>query len=288
MENLYPPHPPLSEDEIVCKVEIPPLNLCLDSKPPSIFSGQSFQHSPHPPIFEQTESKTITTHRHAPRSLYQKSEPTVPPGQIPYTGRPSRDSIHKKLKESQLLAQIKRENDFLSHLKDKLSLYKMNHEGKIYQFSQDYEEHYYRPIQQRIKNQMNNEQVQARRNERERLIQSMDKNPISIRSNQPLPELPAVRVDISDLQDPHLRYLFHQKQEESLSRYVLKANGQYTQKPKRPGRKTYNANDYKLLQEVRFFDGKNPENPIGPLVGKKFFDAKTDSSRTSNCFNYFG
>ena len=270
--------------EVISNVEIPSLNLCTTSIPPLIYSAR--EYAPLPPLFEQTQSKTIAP-RYKARNTNNPPYSEVAPGQIPYSARPS-VNYSKKINDSKLFSQLKEDQDFVSHIEEKLNLYRENHATKINQFSRDYNDHFYKPLQKRIIDRLSWKEIAERRKERESQFQLMDQHPIPIRSNRNLPPLPTIRVDISDLQDPIMRYKIHQKQENSLSQYVLEANGYTFSKVKLPQRKTINSNDLKILESVRFFHGNQPGLPHGSNVGKKYFSVNTTQSvNTKNCFDFF-
>lgn len=266
------------KDEIVPHHEVSELNLLLCGRHPDIYSARN---APVKPIFAPTEVSAIPNPRFSPVPSRPIDE--TPPGQIPRTARPNYANNRSLYKQSKLLSQVKEDQTFTESLSNKITAYDSAARMKTSVLAKDYEDHYYIPLQYRIKDKMTPKGYKLYQNKKQKLINYMDQHQVPIRSPRKLPAVPHITYSTEGLRDPTYKYIEHQKQEEELEKVVLEANGEKIIPKQKPPVNTLDYKMFSVQYQTRFFFGNDPQ---GNKTGRKVY-AGTGASRVGNVLDEF-
>ncbi|OHS98149.1 hypothetical protein TRFO_08991 [Tritrichomonas foetus] len=282
-----PPEP----SEVVQHVDVPELNLLLCGCHPDIYSARPHQRSLFIP--GNTQSSTALDESHGSQTaranphfaLYSTTlKDETPPGEIPKTERSENYYKKKQYQTSQFFSRLRQDEEFTKQMSDKLDAYRDCARVKKLVQSQDYEQHYYAPLQYRIKEQFSLKNYKNYLNEKERLIKSMDENPVPIRSPRKLPPIATIRISTNGLRDTTTKYIEHQREEEKLTRFIKKANGETFCEQKVPPINTLDYHMFEVQKETRFAFGNDPEH--GNKSGRRVFEG-TGTSRVGGEIDMF-
>lgn len=267
----------------IVSADVPHLQLCLDPRPPRVFSARRAPRASNGPV----EPAPRTSQGNNPRFKRTAIAPNfgeVEPGEIPYRSRPNTTSDMKKLSEqSMFMSRIKADEGFISGMEAKLQAYANCAEMKKIVHEQDYIDHFYRPLQYRIKDEMTPRKYRALTARKSRAIQKMDDNPIPIRSNRKLPKVPCVSVNQKGLKDPTYRYIQHREKERRLEEFIARSNGVPITVTKTP-KKMLDYAQYDVERHTRFFYGRTEE---ADRVGRKCFE-QHNASKVDRATDMFG
>ena len=268
----------------VVSANVPMLQLCLDPHPPKVFSARNAPRR----LDAMTARPPKTSQGSNPRFRRTAVAPNfrdVEPGQIPYRIRPNTTSETRDLTHhSILLAQLKSDESFVGDMERKLHMYGNAAESKKIIREQDYIDHFYRPLQYRIKDEMTPAKYLAMKVQRDEAIRKMDEHPIPIRARQSLPKIPCVSVTQKGLRDPAYRYVQHRESERRLEEFIARSNGMpLTARVKRPENMLDYAM-YDMQQHTRFFYGRTEE---ANKYGRRTF-AMHNSSKVDRATDMFG
>lgn len=191
------------------------------------------------------------------------------PGQIPYRLRPNTTSDARDLsRHAMFLTQLKADESFMSDIEKKLHAYNNAYETKKIIREQDYIDHFYRPLQYRIKDEMEPTKYRQLLQRRTAAIQKMDEHPIPIRARCSLPKIPCVSVTQRGLRDPAYRYVEHREGERKLEEFIARSNGFPLSARTKAPEKLLDYTRYDVERQTRFFYGRTEE---ADKVGRKTF-----------------
>ena len=246
--------------EVVRHSDVPEINTLLVGRNPGIFRARPAPLSARP--------------EYAPVEPPKRFHIREPDFQAPKSARPDFTSRVAAAKQAKLLAQVKGAEELTQSLETTLAAYENAHRVKAIVHERDYMNHYYRPLQMRIKEKMTGEKYREYKRRQEEMIRYMDEHPVPIQSPGRLPPVPGIKVNQRGLRDPTNKYMERQSEEERLTRFIDQANGVCSGKKKLPPIDTL---DYKALEarhHTRFFFGTDVEHAKS---GRRFFPGRTAS-----------
>lgn len=262
-------------ETVIQHQELPELNMLLIGRHPDIYSGAMTARQP---VREPLQGSVP---RMNPR--FKRDAPDFTPGDIPRTARG--DGTRKSLtKQSALLSQFRRDEEFADTMTQKLSAYSDAHKVKTIVHEADYMDHFYRPLQYRIKEKMMGQNYENYKKQKELMIRHMDLHPVPIRSPRKLPPVPGIKVSEVGLRDPTNKYVEHAVDEVRLSKFINEANGIKVEEKKLPPINTLDYRMYKVHYQTRFFFGKDEVN--GNKTGRRVYP-ETGRSRVGHVLNFY-
>jgi hypothetical protein len=154
------------------------------------------------------------------------------------------------------------------------------HKARV--IARDYEDKFYAPLQTRIRDQIRPDQYGKFTAQKTVAIQSMDTDPIPIRSSREPRSLPVIRVSTRGLPDHSHRYAQKKAKEEEFAKRIAAECGNPIVEVEKPQRDTLDYRLFGLQRETRFFDG-------GPALpkGKRFFEKSETFDCARNAFDDF-
>ena len=266
----------------IVSAEVPHLQLCLDPRPPNVFSARRAPRNHNEPVAPAKRSQG--NNPRFKRTAIATNFEDVEPGEIPYRSRPSTTSDMRKLSEqSMFMTRVKSDEGFIDAMEQKLQAYENCAAMKKIIHEQDYIDHFYRPLQYRIKEEMTPRKYRALTARKNKAIKKMDEDPIPIRSRRKLPKVPCVSVSQKGLLDPTYRYIQHRENDRKLEEFIAKSNGAQIEVKKTP-KKTLDYLEYDVHQHTRFFYGRTEE---ADRVGRKCFP-QHNASKVDRALDMFG
>lgn len=261
-------------DIVVQHQEVPELNMLLVGRHPDIYSGAMTARQP---VREPMQSSIA---KFNPR--FRSDIPNFTPGDIPRTRS---DGVRKSLtKQSLLLSQFRKDEEFTETMSRKLNAYSDAHKVKTIVHEADYMDHFYRPLQYRIKEKMTGRNYEEYKKRKEIMIRNMDLHPVPIRSPRRLPPVPGIKVTEAGLRDPTNKYVEHSVDEVRLSKFINEANGIKTAEKKLPPINTLDYRMYRVHYQTRFFFGKDEVH--GNKTGRKVYPG-SEKSRVGQILDFY-
>jgi hypothetical protein len=214
---------------------------------------------------------------------FSRVSPDWVPGQVPHFRRP--DTTATALtKQARLISEVRQAEEYTQSMSNTLQAYRNSHQIKAIVHEKDFEDHFYVPLQRRIRNKMVGDNYKQYLVKKDRLIRNMDAHPVPIRSHRQLPPVPRIEVQETGLHDPKNRYVEHQAIEERLDRVINRANGVVGPEKRTPGTKTLDYKLFSVLGQTKFFFGNDTQQPIH--AGVKCFPG-SGASRVGKMMDLF-
>ena len=206
------------------------------------------------------------------------------PGEVPRIEKSEKQLRMEKIKTAQFFSKLREDEKFAKNMSEKLDLYDSMAKKKTLMHKKDYDEHFSKPLQSRIKEKMEPENYRNYLTKKHRLIKSMDLSPVAIRSESSPAPIATLKVSTSGLKDPNLRYQKRKEEENRLEQFLREANGEIIEERKVPSRKTLDYKQFTAQRETRFAFGNDPE--MANKHGKKVFE-NSGISTIGNEFKMF-
>jgi hypothetical protein len=240
------------------------LRLLIGVHPPVISSTRP---APRPNVAAPGEEPQNRNPRSARR---HRTSSELPAGQIPYQVYPATGSSVQKLsQESHLIVQVRADEAFIEEMAAKSNAYARCAAMKRVIHQTDYEDHFYVPLQYRIRDQLTPKKYKQFLEKKKEAIERMDNNPVPIRSNRELQRIPFISVSKRGLSDPTYKYVEHVEKERKLTNFLARSNAEapLIRKGKTKDR-TLDYGQYELERHTRFYYGQTEE---AQKFGKKIF-----------------
>jgi hypothetical protein len=183
-----------------------------------------------------------------------------------------------------MVARVRNVQDTASSMQDKITAYARSWAVKRTIQEQEYQDHFYIPLQYRIRDQLTPDKYRAFLKEKNAAIEVMDLKPIPIRSGRPLPKIPIVSVSKRGLHDPAYKYVEHQQKERKLSTFLARSNGEEIKKAIKLKERVIDYARMAAEHQTRFYWGKIPK---ADEVGRKAFDEHNES-KVDRALDMFG
>lgn len=258
-----------NQDEVVQHSEVPNLNTLLCGAHPEIYSARVRTKRKLPDLRQNLETPSSVM------DLDQNNQYEVPPGEVPKTARPEAYYKNKQFQQSLFFAQLRQDEEFYNSMTKKLTAYQDASRKKKLVHEEDYESHYSKPLQLRIKAQMSPSNYNQYLSQKHKMIQSMDLNPVPIRSTSKLPPLATIKVSTQGLKDPAVQYQIRKRKEKRLNYILDEARGELKPEKKIPPLDTLDYHHITISQQTRFYYGNDPE--MGNKSGRKYFEDRGTS-----------
>lgn len=260
-------------DQVVQHADVPELNILLCGPNPEIYSARP-----------QKKKRTYTFYDPNEEQDHRFSNTDEASFDQPQTTRPDHSTTNKQIQNARFFSKLREDQKFTSNMDDKLSTYQKNRRTKSLILENDYENHYYRPLQQRIKSQITSENYNQYLSQKQQLIDSMDRNPIPINSPRKLPPIATIKFSTEGLKDPTTNYTKRRKEEEKIDRLFQNANNEERREQKVTPYQTLDYDHIYTQQKTRFYFGNDPE--LANKSGRKVFE-NTGVSKVGNEINQF-
>lgn len=210
------------------------------------------------------------------------------PGDIPRTSVTTSHSarLAKKAKkqQSKLISEFRQTADFTDAMEKKLQAYDNAKRLKTIVHNQDYEDHFLKPLNKRIKEKMQTDNYNSYLQRKAEMIRDIDRDPIPINATpRKMYPVPHMSISTQGLKDPSMKYYEQQAAEKKLTRFIMKANGEKVREMKVPPPDTLNYKKLNLQTQTRFFFGNDPQ---ANKKGRKTFKC-WDASDVGNELDYF-
>ncbi len=277
MSTLPPLHKTPEKDQVIQHAEVPELNILLCGPSPQIYSARSPNARKNVNISEPREFKTTESPR-----IYNNDDISMI--QEPQTTRSNKSARSKQIQNARFFSKLHDDQNFTQSMNNKLENYDKNMRTKAIIHHEEYENHFYKPLQRRIKNQITSAKYNQYLTQKQQLISSMDRDPIPINSPRKLPPLASIKFSTEGLKDPASKYADHQKEDKKIDLLFVKASGEEIKEKKVPSFQTLDYDHIYCQQHTRFYFGNDPEN--GNKSGRKVFEG-TGKSVVGNEMNHF-
>lgn len=212
------------------------------------------------------------------RSNSQNSVPITPENGIGFDER-SKMKEYNKLKSN--AATIENINNYLS-------VYDINAKRKKQLLHQEVEDKYLHPLSRKLVKKTSGLEYNKYIRSKTRAVTAFDHH-ARMKDNltEPTPQIPHLKLDVSDLTDPIVRYKKNQEHENRLKRIIQQSTNQVEEVKTYPERDAMNLKKWKILSETRFYDG-DPDSPNNMKMskGKKIYANKFKSDVEAQFDNF--
>ena len=171
--------------------------------------------------------------------------------------------------------KIQQEIPLFNNCKENLKLYEENHERKIYKIQHDFEEHFFKPFQNRLSNSLNNKDYNNFKKNKNKAITSLGPIPIlsTISKDEPI-EIPYLKISTIGLKDETKNYIKNNKLEKNLTKKIQINEGSFIPEISIPPRDTCDFNKWKCLSETRVYNFSSKgtkifENKFKSIISKE-------------------
>ncbi|KAK8889479.1 hypothetical protein M9Y10_034226 [Tritrichomonas musculus] len=277
MSSLPPLNKTSEKDQVIQHAEVPELNILLCGPNPEIYSARPSNQKKKFYISEPSESQTLQNPRF---STFDEASLN----QTPQTTRSDHSTTNKQIQNARFFSKLREDEQFTQSMNSKLTDYQKTRRAKSLIQHEQYENHYYKPLQRRIKNQITSKNYNKYLTRKQQLINSMDRDPVPINSPRKLPPIATIKFSTEGLRDPKSKYIDRQKEEKKIVQLFQQANGEETREKKVPPHQTLDYDHIYVQQHTRFYFGNDPEN--GNKSGRKVFEG-TGRSMVGNEINSF-
>jgi hypothetical protein len=176
--------------------------------------------------------------------------------------------------------KVRAEEANMGHMTALLDEYSINNTRKTLRLHQEMEEHLLQPLGKRLCRRLVGPRYQSHLQERQRAVTSFDQMSKKVDSyGEELPEIPCIRVAISDLGDPIAKYRAHIPDEKRLGKLIMEADGLVPPPSPVNERDTMNLRQWRILSETRCYHG-NTDVPV--RKGKR----SLSNARGTSCLAY--
>ena len=218
-------------------------------------------------------------------SKIKKEEPNIdltafPPEIKSYRNRrPNTVQQKLPLKENKEFSTKKFElihenKDLIKKVEANLVVYKENHQRKVSQIHQDWEERYMNPYNERMKNRLFGEKYDLFKTQKLRSITATGDRPTlsTLSLDEPV-DFPKITLGTKGLEDKVHKYHENNKKEQELTKFIQTKTGNYIEPPILKERNTVDLVAWRLQPETKFYcpDKEFPK-------GKKQFELKFKST----------
>ena len=253
-----------TENGVFPHVEIPDINTLLIGQTPKIYSARDL---PPKLMITEPDLPPKVNPRFAPIRTQQPLSQTT--NDLPKSARPHYKS--RSLVPKPKPFNIEEAKQYSARLNNKLEMYDRAHKTKSYIYAQDYEEHYYIPLVKRIEDKMTKEKYDQFLEKKHENYKKLDEDPIPIHSGKEPGKVEEITYSKKGLKDPADKYKEKEEQENSLVRFLCKANGEPLPPEKETPKETLNYTKYNAMASTKFWLG-NVGEPI--KHGKKAFPGR--------------
>lgn len=192
----------------------------------------------------------------------------------------------EKLRLRQMVTDLNEEKKYGDNLINKIDIYEQCHLTKSFMKERECEELYIRPLNLRIKEQLEDGNIEKHRERYREFVKRLDSNPTPILSDKDPGDVEHIIVDVSDLRDPMIKYRYRMETEDKLISFIKNGKESVREVPKLPPLNTLDYKMCKMRQCCRFFDG--PGNPYHSMkFGRKYYGDIRNSSRVPEALNSF-
>ena len=186
-----------------------------------------------------------------------------------------KEKKNELMKRSKITSQIQADHDLTSRIEERLNIYDEVKNIKKEYKGTEFEENYIIPFNNKLKEQIHEENYTNFLKNKNNAIKQADLNPIPIRSSHNLHPIPYIKVSTKGLKDPNNKYKNKMEKERSLTEIVNNVHGLPNNKKQIPPNSSLNFQKLQLNQQTRFFYGSDIK-----LIkfGKKQFDGAFKSN----------
>ena len=238
-----------------------------------------------PPYTPPTKQKLST--------FYDFPEPINPNEPVPTQSYENEIALKKKKKSEKILEKLKEDELKIKNVQSYLHIYRSNHQRKALKMHQDLEEGYFQPIHKKLAQQITGPNYTNYRRSKSEALELFNKQ-INTPGEGflPLPYVPSIEIDTTDIHDPIQKYRNECNKEDQLIKVLEKQTGKdfscCSSQPvstfpstrtkcssKMPLIEPYQESDKDtVLKETRLFNDGPPQNIP---KGKKIFNDKWKS-----------
>jgi hypothetical protein len=190
---------------------------------------------------------------------------------------PSQSSTSQRRQSvTKVYTALRRDEPQRDALRDYLSVYETNNHRKMMMLHQEVEDHFLQPLSRRLAHKTSGAPYARFIDRRSRAVSVFDTR-TQLRDSflEPLPEIPVLHCDTSDLTDPIKKYRRQAQRENDLVEFIGRSTGQWVEPPEVPECDTMNLKRWKILAETRFYTGKS-DKPVAQ--GKRMLPSMFRSS----------
>jgi hypothetical protein len=173
-------------------------------------------------------------------------------------------------------AALRRDEPQREAISDCLSVYETNQHRKTMILHQEVEDHYLQPLSRRLAHTTSGGSYSRFVDQRTRAVSMFDtRRRLQDTFLEPLPEIPVLRCNTSDITDPIKKYRQQAQRESELAEFIGRSTGQWTDPPQVSERDTMNLKQWKILAETRIYTGRS-DKPVAK--GKRMLSGVLRSS----------
>jgi hypothetical protein len=154
----------------------------------------------------------------------------------------------------------------MSDVSDYLDLYEKNNIRKGLSLHREMEHHFLQPLAMRLERKLVGPAYRSFVEAKSRAVSAFDTATRASDSfMSELPPIPNIRVCVSGLSDPVVKYRVHAAREQRLAQVIAESQGIQPKPPSFIERDTMNLRKWSILAETRFYDGA-PGAPKGKRI----------------------
>ena len=138
--------------QVVQHAEVPELNILLCGPNYEIYSARPQNKKRTYTFYDTNESQLMQETRFS-------NTDEIYYDQTPQTTRLDNSTKNKQIQNARFFSKLRDDQKFTNSMDDKLNTYQKNRRTKSLILENEYENHYYRPLQHRIKSQITSEKI---------------------------------------------------------------------------------------------------------------------------------